>query len=327
MIIAHACLEILDFRNSKVVFSDKELDFTKDLPVDYVRSIIEKIEKNSSKRLGTFNAGSPFYSLLKTYDMKNTDFVRFSHDLAILFSDALKKAGVLEAKDLLCIEYRKDASVYLGFVLLDNIEAITHEIYEGNSIQFTKNISILPTTATKINTFMIVSIPDLNFYSCEKFREIDGIKHKVIEEEVVKASFIPSTNEIFSLVKQVATKLSDESGNDKNVIISNVKSYIENNSDKDTLDINELCENVFDDKNVANTMKENLAKRGVTEILPYEYHLTENKVKNAKIKCDNGVEIVVPNEFLKNNDNVEIKTNNDGTMTIEIKNITKFSAR
>ncbi|MCR5786726.1 MAG: nucleoid-associated protein [Acholeplasmatales bacterium] len=327
MIIAHACLEILDFRNSTFKFSDSELDFTKDLPVDYVRSIVEKIEKNSSKRVGTFNADSPIASLLKTYDSTNTNFVQFSHDISVLFSDALKKSGVLESKDLLTIEYRKDAGVYLAFVLLDNGEAITHEIFEGNSIQFTKNISILPQTSTKINTFMIVSIPDLNFYSCEKFREIDGIKHKVIEEEVVKATFLPSTNEIFTAVKQVASKLSDESGNDKNEIIANVKSYIENNSDKDTLDVSDLCDKVFDDKNVSNTMKDNLAKRGVTDVLPYEYHLTENKVKNAKIKCDNGVEIVVPNSYLQNNDNVEIRTNSDGTMTIEIKNITKFSAR
>jgi len=328
MIITHACLEILDLRTSSYKFSDTELDFSKDLTHEYVEKIIEKVNKNSSKRIGTFHEDSKIKNLVKTYDSAN--FVSFSKDIAKIFLDTLKAAGILESSDLLVVEYREDSNTFLGLILLENQEGITHEslLSDGQiSNTITKNVYILPTSGLRINTFLLISLPDLNFYSVEKFREIDGIKKKVLEESIVNATFHPSTNEVYKAIKDEAKKISEESGEDAIQTLSNVKNYIYNHAANDEIDIKDLADNLFTNETNKKDFKEHLALRGVSLNEPLEYNLVENKVKNQKIKTDTGIELIVPSEFFKDNNNLEIITNPDGTMTIQIKNFTKIIGR
>ena len=46
--------------------------------------------------------------------------------------------------------------------------------------------------------------------------------------------------------------------------------------------------------------------------------------EHHKIKTDTGIEISFPVEYLKNREFIEIKTNDDGTLRIELKNINKI---
>jgi nucleoid-associated protein YejK len=328
MIITHACLEILDLRTSTHQFSDFELDFTKDLTHEYVSKIIEKVNKNCSKRAGSFHEDSKLKQVLKTYDSNH--FIGFSKNVAKVFLESLKEAGILESSDLLVVEYREDSNTMLGLILLENQEGITHESIASDgkvNNEITKNVYILPTSGLRINTFLLVSIPDLNFYSVEKLREIDGVKKKVLEESIVNATFHPSTNEVLKAIKEEAKKISEEAGNDSIQALSTVKNYIYNHGADDEIDIKDLADTLFTDESNKKDFKEHLALRGVSLNEPLEYNLVENKVKNQKIKTDTGIELIVPSEFFKDNNNLEIIQNDDGTMTIQIKNFTKIIGR
>lgn len=329
MIIAHAVLEILDLRNSTYKFSDTELDFTKDLTNEYVTKIIEKIKKNASKREGEFNDSSELKKTLQTFG-KDTNFPEFAKIVSKQFIDTLNKSETYISSDLLIVEYREDNLDNLAFIFLDNEQAVTHAIYdvEGKSSnQITKSLELLPQSALKINTFLIVSIPSLKFYAVEKLRKINGVKHKVLEENVMDATFKPSTNDIYKAVKQEVQKLSASDGLDKTEAIVNAKEHFNRHMDEQYIDIVQLADDVFKNQSVKQEFISNLKKRGIPETAPLEYDLVMNKTKNQKIKTDTGIELVIPNDYFKDNQNVEIKDNPDGTMTIEIKNFTKIISR
>lgn len=327
MIIAHACLEILDLRTSTHKYSETELDFTRDLTSEYVTKIIEKVNKNPNKRVGSFNDESKLKKCLLEYDPKN--FIESSKKIADVFLDILNKNGIKTCQDLLVCEYRVEDLTYLGLILLENIEAITHENIMINNLesnQFTKNVYILPESVMKINTFMIISLPDLNFYSCEKLKEIEGNKRKVIEESI-DAKYHPSTNEIMKSIKDEAKRISEETGIDYLETMSNVNSFIFQKTSDNNINIKDLADAAFTDESIKKEFKANLSLKGVSEAEPIEYELISEKVKNQKIKTDTGIELIIPQEFFKDNSNVEIKNNPDGTMSIEIKNFTKLISR
>ncbi len=327
MIIAHACLEILDLRTSTHKYSETELDFTRDLTSEYVTKIIEKVNKNPNKRVGSFNDESLLKKCLLEYDPNN--FIESSKKIADVFLNILNKNGIKTCQDLLICEYRVEDLTYLGLILLENIEAITHENIMINNLesnQFTKNVYILPESVMKINTFMIISLPDLNFYSCEKLKEIEGSKRKVIEESI-DAKYHPSTNEIMKSIKDEAKRISEETGIDYLETMSNVNSFIFQKTSDNNINIKDLADAAFTDESIKKEFKANLSLKGVSEAEPIEYDLVSEKVKNQKIKTDTGIELIIPQEFFKDNSNVEIKNNPDGTMSIEIKNFTKLISR
>ena len=329
MIIAHAVLEILDLRNSQYIYSDSELDFTKDLTNEYVTKIIEKIKKNASKREGEFRETSELRKTLQTFS-QDTNFTEFAKLVSKQFVEALKKSETYISSDLLVVEYRENNEDNLAFIFLDNEQAITHIMYQNEgktNNQITKSLDLLPQSSLKINTFMIVSLPSLKFYSVEKLRKIDGVKHKVLEENVVDATFKPSTNDIYKAVKNAVVKLSEADGLDKTEAIVNAKEHFNRHMDEEYLDIVSLADDVFKNDSVKKEFIDDLKKKGINETEPLEYELVSNKTKNSKIKTDTGIELTIPNDYFLNKDNIEIKDNDDGTMTIEIKNFTRIISR
>ncbi len=327
MIIVHACLEILDLRTGLHRYSNTELDFTRDLTSEYVTKIIDKVNKNPNKRVGSFNDESVLKKCLLEYDSAN--FIESSKRIADVFLNILNKNGIKSCNDLLICEYRVDDATFLGLILLENIEAITHENIMINNLesnQFTKNVYILPESLMKINTFMIISLPDLNFYSCEKLKEIEGNKRKVIEESI-DAKYHPSTKEIIKTIKDEVKRINEETGIDYLETMSNVNDFIFQKTSDNNINISELADATFTDEAIKKEFKANLSLKGVSEAEPIEYDLVSKKVRNQKIKTDTGIELIIPQEFFKDNSNVEIKSNPDGTMSIEIKNFTKIISR
>ncbi len=327
MIIVHACLEILDLRSSKYKYSNKELDFTRDLTNEYVNKIIEKVGKNPNKRSGSFNSESPLKKVLLEY--KSEDFIESSKKIADVFLDILNKNDIKTSHDLLVCEYRIEENTFLGLILLENLTAITHETVMDGDIEvneFTKTISVLPESTTRISTFMLVSLPDLNFYSSEKLRESQGEKKKIFEE-AMDANYHPSTNDIIKAVKKETKKIAEDIGIDYLKTIANVNDFIFQKASENSLNISELADACLPDEETKKEFKANLALKGVNEVEPIEYDLVSKKVRNQKIKTDTGIELIIPEEFFRDNSNLEIKNNSDGTMSIEIKNFTKIISR
>ena len=59
--------------------------------------------------------------------------------------------------------------------------------------------------------------------------------------------------------------------------------------------------------------------------LPVNREFAGKQGRQHKIKTDTGIEISFPVEYMKNRDFIEIVTNPDGTLRIELKNINKIS--
>ena len=94
---------------------------------------------------------------------------------------------------------------------------------------------------------------------------------------------------------------------------------------QDTVDPVRIVEEVFK----ANPIQQEAAKKELADAdmmrpLPVNREFATKVGEHHKIKTDTGIEISFPVEYMKNREFIEIKTNDDGTLRIELKNINKI---
>ena len=70
--------------------------------------------------------------------------------------------------------------------------------------------------------------------------------------------------------------------------------------------------------------KKELAEQDMMRPLPVNREFATKVGEHHKIKTDTGIEISFPVEYMQNREFIEIKTNDDGTLRIELKNINKI---
>ena len=85
-----------------------------------------------------------------------------------------------------------------------------------------------------------------------------------------------------------------------------------------------VAEQVFGDNHQAKQeFLEELDQKGIQREIALEANtpVFERKYQKQKLKLDNGIEIVVPAELLKNKDYIEFVTNDDGSLSVILKKI------
>ncbi len=325
MLIVHSVINTLDFAQNNLILSTKELDFNKDLTPIYLDKVINKTIKSATKRKGKFNETSKLFELVKTFS-KDTNFIEFSHEISKLFFDELKKTDSYVKSHILVLEYRENNEDILGIILLENEESIVVS-NDDNNIQLTKNLNNLPKSTNSIKTFITIDLNTFEFYSSEQFKVCEGVKHKIVEENLVDGSFEISTSDIYKTIKKEALSLQNDDSFKEVETLAKLKQHINNHADEPNLDVVLLAENLFKDKTQQDEFINKVKLKGVNENASLEYSLVSNKTLNSKIKTDTGIELTIPNDYFSNTDNVEIKDNPDGTFSIIIKNVTKLSGR
>ena len=73
--------------------------------------------------------------------------------------------------------------------------------------------------------------------------------------------------------------------------------------------------------------REELRKQGVEKPIEVEYVKPARSDKVQKIKTDKGIEIIIPVDYMNSRDFVEFKNQPDGTISIQLKNITRITSK
>ena len=72
---------------------------------------------------------------------------------------------------------------------------------------------------------------------------------------------------------------------------------------------------------------EKMEKAGVPEKVEVNNYLTKKMTANVKLSTDTGIELSFPPEYYRNPEFMEVITNEDGTLSIKINNITELINR
>lgn len=329
-----AILHILDTNSGMGVFSDELLDINDAQINTFITTHIEKLYESASLRKAEFKDASGFRGKLEQYNNGEITFEELSKNAAERLYDAIASTEEPRACDLIAVEFVSNQSRIFGLLKCDNKTGFTHSIAQSDG-KVKNNIinhyAILPSITNKIGECAFVDLDTKVIAYIGKKNKIDGDSVDIIAELLLECEYEISPRESANTVTKIAKKVAIENGADQLETRARIKEYItESIEDKnyEYVDTKEVAEKVFEGMpTVRDEFVEKMEKAGVPEKVEVNKYLTKKMTANIKLTTNTGVELSFPPEHYKNPEFMELITNEDGTISIKINNITELTNR
>lgn len=323
IIIRNAIVHILDSSVGMPVLSDTVLDLSPDLN-DFIRNHIFKIASGDDLKSCQFHEDSYIYGLLKEFSEEN--LIAFSHEASSYLYTIMNQNIDIPAADFLVVTYQYQSQMYLAFLKLNYKETFIHLTGEAdgyNSNDIIKYKATLPSTS-RLSEAALINLSNLEAEIIEKKFDINGVKTNYLSEMFfqchAKMSSKTKLNIVTKAVEQINKKYYEEDF-DKHM---EAKSIIQNElAEEGTLNVEVISEKIYGDQpEIKEAFTEKLEKYNLhkEEVAPKNKQ-TIRKLEKQFLTTDSGIEINIPMEEYKNPDHVEFITNDDGTISVLIKNI------
>ncbi len=196
---------------------------------------------------------------------------------------------------------------------------------ENSAVHWTLNHMILPGPSPKVNEYFYLNLNDNQAQVSDFECYIDGLKQNYLADQVLKLDFKPSeavtVKAIDDSVVETIKHCYEEQAPQK---IMEYKTIVADQvKEKGQIIVPELEEAVFKDNEQAAVLYQEVAEQQQIPKIPvYVSKKTERKLgKKQKLVTDSGIELLVPLELLKDESILEYHQNDDGKMSILIKEI------
>ncbi len=329
-----AILHILDTSSGMGVFSDELLDINDAQINTFITTHIEKLYASAALRKAEFKEASGFSARLEQYNNEEITFAELSKNAAERLYDAIASTEDPKTCDLIAVEFVSNESRVFGLLKCDNKTGFTHSITQAEG-KVRNNIinhyAILPSLTNKIGECAFVDLDTKKILYIGKNSKIDGDTVDIISELLLECEYEISPRESANTVTRIAKKVALENGADQLETRARIKEYITESieeKDYEYVDTREVADKVFQGMpSVRDEFVEKMEKAGVPEKVEVNKYITKKMTANIKLSTNTGVELSFPPEHYKNPDFMELITNEDGTISIKINNITELTNR
>ena len=328
--IEKSILHILDPNVGTPVLSDR------DLPPgeydDFFKKHMEKLFGDSEIKECVFENGeNPVRESIESLTEDN--FIAVTQQLAARLFDIMASNADIPPADVLFTRITYKNNRLLGIIKFNYKEAYTHSLasIEGTTAATViKYRALYANEAQKVDECVFIDLSKQTIKMIEKKYEIDGQKEYYLSNRFMKTQPARSYKEQYRLVEKSAEQVVKKFYSGDAMKQSEVKMAIRNNVDRNLeIDIDDLAKAAFhDSEDMQAQYKQELSQKGFQEkkikINPQIYQELE---RNHKITTDNGIKMEIPSDLMKDKSKLEFFVNQDGTMSILIKNVNEVKSK
>lgn len=328
--IINVAVHILDSTVGMPVLSEVELDFGSDIS-EFLREHIYKIYKSDDlKKCRFVQNESEIEKYILEVKNEDRDFITMSKNIALFLYDIMNSNIDIPSADLFIVYFEIDHSHKLAILKMNYRESYSHTTIneDGNNINsIIKYRSILPTESQRLTEAAIIDLNHMSLSIIEKKFELNGIKENYFSKKFLGCSTKLSQKAKLSIVEKALESVQKEFLNENEHFEEKmkVKSIIHNEMEEQgNLNIKEISNKVFENKvDLKEKFQEKIEKYNIKEddIIEPQNENTTKKFSKQYLKTDTGIEIKIPMEQYNNTENIEFITNEDGTISVYIKNI------
>lgn len=322
--ISKAILHILDTNLGIPVLSENLMSFNDEMREYAEKHIIKCYNDADIKKTKFNNMDGLFLKSIKEY-LNTDDFIKFSNVVSELFFKLIVENQDIKPCDLLFLKANVFNKDYMIILKLNYKKGYIHFTKQEES---TKNIIIeqpcsLPAATQKIDEFIFVDLNSLDVYVKEKKCQVYNEPCYYISKHILHCKEEKPDKEKVKIITETTDKIIKEYYDDDMFMKSQVKNIIRENVEESlNINVEEISEKVFKDTEAKQIYNEEIKMKGIKEPEVKVNFNYANKIKTKqKLITDEGIEINIPYEILSNKEKVEFITNNDGTISIILKNI------
>ena len=325
-------VHVLDCEHNTCILSEGCMKKEDDVIAKMLSSKAEKVFHSASRKRGVFRETSYVKELLVKLKDHSITFETFSQKLAQYVFDKKMEHAQYYVSDFIVALLLKDERRYV--LVLDNActQGITHTVQNEEDSIITEIIpykALISSTLTAKDRAFLIELSDESLCCVENKVEIEGEKVNFYAEVILQSTTMPSYKESVKSITKLTEEMSDKYEMDEVDIVPKMKSMlVDNIENSKPIQIDEIAEELFAEKPLAKAeFKEALKKQGVPTAIEVEYVKPTRSDKVQKIKTDKGIEIIIPVDCMNTKEFVEFKNQPDGTISIQLKNITHITSK
>jgi len=320
--IRNAILHILRNDGPPSIFSQTELDIDSEICEAFIQKHVKKLINNPAVRTANFKPQTDIYELLCAYQSGEKYFKETSLAIAEKMDVIMKKYTSIPPCDMLIARVGHKSGEYIAVLLLNYMEVYAHKSNESDNQL--KTCNALPFNSGKVECACLVTLEGtmLPISLVEKPVIIDGNSVMCFSELFLDCETSLSEKEQAVLINEVTAEFVEEFFNNDPKTSAKIKTAIAEEAEAE--------EGFVSMDNVANrTLNEDmkvqyistLREAGIREDLPLCERVVKQQFATHKIKAENGVEIRFPAELAAIEEDLEITTHPDGTVSVFLKNL------
>ena len=332
--IKKVIVHILDSTIGMPVLSDTELEYGSEF-ADFLKEHIAKISSGDDSKTSQFyKEESEVYKMLVQY----TDdfFIDLSKDAADLLYSIMNSNIDIPPADLIVVRFKYDEDDYISFLKMNYKTLYTHRTLAleegGNTNEIIRHKSILPSETQRLSEAAIIRLSDLSVQVIEKKYDVNGEKVNYFSYLFLKCSSHMSHKSKLSIVAKAVESVQKEAYDEYSQyeVQMKAKSIIQEElQENGGFVVEAIADRIFEEKpELKIAFQDKMEKYDMVkeEILP-QSEATTRKYQKQHLYTDTGIEIKIPMEQYKDPGSVEFITNQDGTVSVLIKNIGHLEAR
>jgi len=321
--IRNAILHILRNDGPPTVFSEGELDIDSEICEAFITKHVKKLINNPAVRTADFKPESPIYGLLGEYQRGEKYFKETSRTMAESLNEIMQKYTKIPPCDMLIARVGHTSGDYLAVLLLQYQEVYAHNS-KGTENHLT-TCAALPFNSGKVEFAALIGLDGsaMPLSIAEKPVNIDGNEVMYFSELFLECETAPSKKELATFISEITTEFVDEHfRSDPNVSAKIKIAMLEEAEEEDGfVSMDNVAARAFTDVEVKDNYVTILREAGIREDLPLGERVVKSQFGTQKIKAENGVEIKFPSGLAEIEDELEITTHSDGSVTVVLKNL------
>lgn len=328
--IKKAILHILDCNSGAGIFSEEEIDLTDNMAPAYFSNHIERVYQDAGLRKGEFTESSGFKYHLKEYIDGDITFQNFSLFVAERLYENIKSSDDLESCDIVLCDAVIGERKIMAVLKFDNKIGFVHQVSNVDGkikTEIMNHYAILPPITNKITNCAFVDMEDFSIRYKGKKITIDGEKVDLMADACLECIFDMSVRESYNAVRKIAKNVSAEYGASEIETEARMKKYVKESAVKaEEINVEDAAEEMFSGLvSAKHDFCEKLKEANVPEKIEMTPYIAKRVNANIRLITDTGVEILFPSEYYKDDENISIINNDDGTISVQINNINKLT--
>lgn len=336
IIIRNAIVHILDSSVGMPVLSDRELSYGSDF-ADFLKEHIYKVLVSDDKKNCEFiKEESEVYRLISDTNEGKMDFVTFSKEISTRLYSIMNSNIEIPAADLLVVCFEVNGIMQLALLKMNYRATYMHTTIseEGsNTNSVSKYRATLPSEGSKLTEAAIINLTDYKIKLIERKYTINSAKENYFSKLYLNCTSNLSPKAKLNIVEKAIETVQKEYFEDHEQFEEKMKAKSiihEELESQGSIVINEVADKIFEEKpELKEKFKEKVEKYKIKdeeEIKP-QNDATTRKFQKQHLTTDTGIEIKIPMEQYNSTDNIEFLTNEDGTISVLIKNIGHITSK
>jgi hypothetical protein len=332
ILIKKAILHVLDPNVGIPVLSSQELELTEEVAA-FLEKALAKFFEDDHAKTAEFTKESGRLPGLCQELTRGLDLISGSIEIANLFFAQMQANPAIVPADLICLLFSRDDQPFLGILKLNYRIGYIHSVNteaEACVNSLIKQKTVLPSESQRLEEAVAVNLVNLAIRLVEKEYEIEGARDYYISKTLLRCSRQLSNAEKAQVIDRATQKISKKYYDGDFAPVARMRKTVAANRDAaECLELAQVAQEVFRDDPPA--QREYLAELHQAGLAAPQVQLPEKlvakKFANQKIRTDTGVEINFPSDYFNDREKLEFITNDDGTISILIKNVGKILNR